>query len=56
MEGKIEKKFTYPILQFDFCMFSLIALVYPIKMILFITVYYYFGDIVLDEIPTRPCD
>lgn len=38
-----------------FVVFSLIALVCPIKMICFIVIYYYFGDTVLFEILTRPC-
>lgn len=46
---------TYTILQFDFCVFSLIALVCPSKMICFIVIYYYFGDTILFEILTRSC-
>lgn len=38
-----------------FVVFSLIALVCPIKMICFIVIYYYFGDTILFEILTRPC-
>lgn len=48
------RKFYVYFCKLDSYVFSLIALVYPVEMICFIIVYFYFADIVLCEIRTRP--